>query len=257
MPSARAASHWPRSTETMPPRNTSAKNAADWIENVSTGGDVGRHLDLDQDRQREEEPEQLHQRRRGAEDLDHRAGRPRQPAARRQAHQRQHEAERDAEGERRAGDLERVEEAERQQVGVRPDRREVPDVHRASIVAARSRRLSPFGSGFRSQTVRARFVDRTCNHRRPRMTATLTREAAETLANAVQMVQFVDQKDRKIQRASRRRSMACRAASTTPARTRSRSTGRSSPSSPARSTTASTTSRGPCACWRSCATTSR
>ena len=36
MPSARAASHWPRSTETMPPRNTSAKNAADWIEKVST-----------------------------------------------------------------------------------------------------------------------------------------------------------------------------------------------------------------------------
>ena len=31
------------------------------------------------------------------------------------------------------------------------------------------------------------------------MTATLTREAAETLANTVQMVQFVDQKDRKIQ----------------------------------------------------------
>ena len=36
MPSARAASHWPRSIETMPPRKTSAKKAADWIENVST-----------------------------------------------------------------------------------------------------------------------------------------------------------------------------------------------------------------------------
>ena len=36
MPSARAASHCPRSIETMPPRNTSAKKAADWIENVST-----------------------------------------------------------------------------------------------------------------------------------------------------------------------------------------------------------------------------
>ena len=41
MPSARAASHWPRSTETMPPRNTSAKKAADWIENVSTAATYG------------------------------------------------------------------------------------------------------------------------------------------------------------------------------------------------------------------------
>ena len=41
MPSARAASHWPRSIETMPPRKTSAKNAADWIENVSTAATYG------------------------------------------------------------------------------------------------------------------------------------------------------------------------------------------------------------------------
>ena len=35
MPIARAASHWPRSIDWMPARNTSAKNAADWIEKVT------------------------------------------------------------------------------------------------------------------------------------------------------------------------------------------------------------------------------
>src|SRR5688500_4275864 len=41
MPSARAASHWPRSIDTMPPRKTSAKKAADWIENVTTAATNG------------------------------------------------------------------------------------------------------------------------------------------------------------------------------------------------------------------------
>src|SRR5215831_16399222 len=36
MPSARAASHWPRSIETIPPLHTSAKNAEDWIDRVIT-----------------------------------------------------------------------------------------------------------------------------------------------------------------------------------------------------------------------------
>src|SRR4051812_17183807 len=35
MPTARAASHWPRSIDWMPARKTSAKNAADWIEKVT------------------------------------------------------------------------------------------------------------------------------------------------------------------------------------------------------------------------------
>src|SRR3972149_1040451 len=36
LPIARAASHWPRSTDTMPPRKTSAKNAEDCRANVIT-----------------------------------------------------------------------------------------------------------------------------------------------------------------------------------------------------------------------------
>src|SRR5215510_15075913 len=36
MPRARAASHWPRSIETIPPLHTSAKNAEDWMESVIT-----------------------------------------------------------------------------------------------------------------------------------------------------------------------------------------------------------------------------
>ena len=41
MPIARAPSHWPRSTETMPARNTSAKKAADWIEKVTIAASNG------------------------------------------------------------------------------------------------------------------------------------------------------------------------------------------------------------------------
>ena len=36
MPSARPASHWPRSTETMPPRKTSAKKALDWMPSAAS-----------------------------------------------------------------------------------------------------------------------------------------------------------------------------------------------------------------------------
>lgn len=71
IPIARAASYWPRSIETMSARNTSAKNAEVW-------------------------EEQLHQWRGRAKEFDHEARGPGQPPARRQPRQGKAQPDRQA-----------------------------------------------------------------------------------------------------------------------------------------------------------------
>lgn len=89
-------------------------------------GLVGVDPDADEDRQGKEDPEQLDQRRRGAEEVDHDAGRDRDQAAAREPQQGHQEPERNPEGERDAGHLERVGEPEEQPVELAEDDGEIP-----------------------------------------------------------------------------------------------------------------------------------
>ncbi len=69
MPIARAPSHWPRSIDWMRPEHLGEERSR--LDREGDGaGHERRHLDADQDGQREEEPEELDQRRRRAKHLD-------------------------------------------------------------------------------------------------------------------------------------------------------------------------------------------
>ena len=93
------------------------------------GRKVGRHLDVDQDRQGEKEPEELYEWGCGSKELDHEPRRPGKPPPRRQTRQREDQTQRHTEGERRDSDRQCPEKPLPQQVRIRQNSGEIPFVH--------------------------------------------------------------------------------------------------------------------------------